>query len=68
MGRKQDEWCDFHKAHDHSTKECQTVQTQIERLIQEGFLGCFVKTNKRERLTTGELLERDRRQTLGRRL
>ncbi|RDX99899.1 hypothetical protein CR513_16978, partial [Mucuna pruriens] len=63
MGRKQDEWCDFHKAHGHSTEECRTLQTQIERLIQEGCLRHFVKTNEKERLTTGELLERYRSRT-----
>ncbi|RDX88646.1 hypothetical protein CR513_29738, partial [Mucuna pruriens] len=42
--------------------------TQIKRLIREGCLGRFVKTNEKERLTTEELLERDRSQTPRRRL
>ncbi|RDX76108.1 hypothetical protein CR513_43944, partial [Mucuna pruriens] len=25
IGRRQDKWCKFHKAHNHSTEECQTL-------------------------------------------
>ncbi|RDX92653.1 hypothetical protein CR513_25183, partial [Mucuna pruriens] len=36
-------------AHEHTTKDCWTLRAQIERLIQQGYLGCFVQT-KREKL------------------
>ncbi|RDX76123.1 hypothetical protein CR513_43917, partial [Mucuna pruriens] len=39
MGPSRDVWCKFHRAHGHSTEECQTLQMQIEKLIQEGHLG-----------------------------
>ncbi|RDY14741.1 hypothetical protein CR513_00143, partial [Mucuna pruriens] len=41
--------------------------TQIQRIIQEGYLRRFVKTNEKERLTVGELLERDSSRTPRRR-
>ncbi|RDX97028.1 hypothetical protein CR513_20246, partial [Mucuna pruriens] len=43
MGANLQEWCDFRRTYDHSTEDCRTLQEQIERLIQEGHLGQYVK-------------------------
>ncbi|RDX99271.1 hypothetical protein CR513_17688, partial [Mucuna pruriens] len=67
LGPSRDEWCEFHRATGHSTKECQTLKNQIERLIQESCLRHFIKTNERKSLVTEDLPERDRSRTLGRR-
>ncbi|RDX88458.1 hypothetical protein CR513_29944, partial [Mucuna pruriens] len=48
MGSNWNEWCEFHRAHDHSIEECQTLQMQIENLIQEGHLGRYVMRRGRE--------------------
>ncbi|RDX78448.1 hypothetical protein CR513_41277, partial [Mucuna pruriens] len=36
------EWCDFHRAVDHSIEECWTLGAQIEGLVQQGRLGQYV--------------------------
>ncbi|RDY09256.1 hypothetical protein CR513_06396, partial [Mucuna pruriens] len=38
-----DGWCDFHCAFGHSIEECWTLETQLEKLIQEGYLGRYVQ-------------------------
>ncbi|RDX77146.1 hypothetical protein CR513_42770, partial [Mucuna pruriens] len=66
LGLPREEWCEFHRTPGHMTEDCRILKSQIEKLIQEGYLGCFVKRNENERLKTGELPERDRSRTLGR--
>ncbi|RDX81328.1 hypothetical protein CR513_38021, partial [Mucuna pruriens] len=43
-------------------EECRVLKSQIEKLIQDGYLGHFVKRRENEKQTTRELLARDRRQ------
>ncbi|RDX71123.1 hypothetical protein CR513_49569, partial [Mucuna pruriens] len=44
LGKDRREWCDFHRAVGHSTKECWTLGAQIEELVQQGRLGhCVVR-------------------------
>ncbi|RDX97029.1 hypothetical protein CR513_20247, partial [Mucuna pruriens] len=40
MGANKQEWCEFHKA--YATKECRTLQEQIDKLIQEGHLSQYI--------------------------
>ncbi|RDX58323.1 hypothetical protein CR513_62369, partial [Mucuna pruriens] len=49
-GPNRDVLYEFHRAHDHFTKECQTLQMQIEKLIQEGHLSRYVQCRGREGL------------------
>ncbi|RDX83874.1 hypothetical protein CR513_35160, partial [Mucuna pruriens] len=60
LGPSQEEWCEFHQAHDHTTKECRVLKNQIEKLIHDGYLGHFVKRRDNEKRTTGKLPERDK--------
>ncbi|RDX65360.1 hypothetical protein CR513_55986, partial [Mucuna pruriens] len=43
MGPNQDEWCDFHWVVGHSTEECWTLRSQIEKLVQNGHLDRYVQ-------------------------
>ncbi|RDY13112.1 hypothetical protein CR513_02003, partial [Mucuna pruriens] len=38
LGPSQDEWCEFHRARSHLTEECRLLKSQIEKLIQDGYL------------------------------
>ncbi|RDX77401.1 Retrovirus-related Pol polyprotein from transposon 17.6, partial [Mucuna pruriens] len=51
MGPNADERCDFHRVVGHSTEECWTLWSQIERLVQNGHLECYVQrpTSGRQR-------------------
>ncbi|RDX86644.1 hypothetical protein CR513_32005, partial [Mucuna pruriens] len=42
MGKSRGEWCDFHRASEHSTEECWTLGAQLESLVQRGHLGRYV--------------------------
>ncbi|RDX91198.1 hypothetical protein CR513_26838, partial [Mucuna pruriens] len=42
LGKNRREWCDFHRAVDHSTEECWTLGAQIEGLVQQGRLGHYI--------------------------
>ncbi|RDX84641.1 hypothetical protein CR513_34274, partial [Mucuna pruriens] len=43
MGANLQEWCEFHRTYGHSTEDYRTLQEHIERLIQEGHLGQYVR-------------------------
>ncbi|RDX71420.1 hypothetical protein CR513_49247, partial [Mucuna pruriens] len=43
LGANTQEWCKFHKAYDHSTEDCRTLQEQIERLVHEGYLSQYIQ-------------------------
>ncbi|RDY09438.1 hypothetical protein CR513_06187, partial [Mucuna pruriens] len=60
LGPSLDEWCEFYKDRDHSTKDCRVLKSQIEKLIHDGYLRHFIKKSENERRTTGELPKRDR--------
>ncbi|RDX79406.1 hypothetical protein CR513_40183, partial [Mucuna pruriens] len=49
MGPNQDEWCDFHRVFDHSTEECWTLKSQIEKLVQEGHFSRYVQCQTDDR-------------------
>ncbi|RDX91165.1 hypothetical protein CR513_26881, partial [Mucuna pruriens] len=61
LNLSQEEWCTFHRAHDHTTEECMVFKSQIEKLIQDGYFGHFVKRKENEKLITEELRKRDRK-------
>ncbi|RDX61934.1 hypothetical protein CR513_59787, partial [Mucuna pruriens] len=61
-----EEWWEFHRAPNHTTKECKVLKSQIEKLIQDGYLGRFVKRKENEKRITKELHNRDKSQTHGR--
>ncbi|RDX81467.1 hypothetical protein CR513_37852, partial [Mucuna pruriens] len=50
MGRNRREWCDFHRASGHSTKDCWTMGAQLEGLIQQGYLSQYVARVGREKV------------------
>ncbi|RDX72697.1 hypothetical protein CR513_47772, partial [Mucuna pruriens] len=60
IGPSWEEWCKFLRACDHTIEECRVLKSQIEKLIQDGYLGCFVKRKENERRTIEELCKRDR--------
>ncbi|RDX78896.1 hypothetical protein CR513_40746, partial [Mucuna pruriens] len=43
MGPNVDNWCDFHRVVGHSTEECWTLRSQIERLVQNDHLDWYVQ-------------------------
>ncbi|RDX62080.1 hypothetical protein CR513_59627, partial [Mucuna pruriens] len=36
-------------AHEHTIEDCKTLQAQIEKLIQQGHLGCFIQGKDKEK-------------------
>ncbi|RDX87986.1 hypothetical protein CR513_30479, partial [Mucuna pruriens] len=67
MGPNKDGWCDFHRAFDHSTEDCWSLKTQIERLVQQGHLSRFVQhsSNEGREAILAEKVERGRRSSRG---
>ncbi|RDX91616.1 hypothetical protein CR513_26377, partial [Mucuna pruriens] len=65
LGPSHDEWCEFHKICDHLTEECRMLKSQIEKLIQDGYLGRFVRRMEDEKQTTNDHSRRNRSQTPG---
>ncbi|RDX82515.1 hypothetical protein CR513_36686, partial [Mucuna pruriens] len=62
MGKSRREWCDFHRATDHSTEECWTLGAQLEGLVQQGWLRQYVARAGREKVRTrGEMSGREER-------
>ncbi|RDX94871.1 hypothetical protein CR513_22688, partial [Mucuna pruriens] len=41
-----DEWCEFYLTHGHTTKNCRTLKSQIEKLICEDHLSRFMHTQR----------------------
>ncbi|RDX75244.1 hypothetical protein CR513_44911, partial [Mucuna pruriens] len=39
---QREEWCEFHREHGHTTEDFKTLQVQIEKLIQQSYLGRFI--------------------------
>ncbi|RDY03312.1 hypothetical protein CR513_13117, partial [Mucuna pruriens] len=39
LGPSHDEWCKFHHALGHTIENCWVLKNQIEKLIQDGYLG-----------------------------
>ncbi|KAL2542498.1 Uncharacterized protein Adt_03476 [Abeliophyllum distichum] len=37
--------CEFHKDHGHTTDQCRTLRSEVERLVSEGLLKKFLKKN-----------------------
>ncbi|RDX69607.1 hypothetical protein CR513_51254, partial [Mucuna pruriens] len=66
IGPARDEWCEFHKTHDHVAKECRLLKSQIEKLIQEGHLDQFVARREDDRRPALEQGPRNRSRTPGR--
>ncbi|RDY07067.1 hypothetical protein CR513_08854, partial [Mucuna pruriens] len=60
LGPSQDKWCKFHKARDHSTEECRLLKSHIEKLIQDGYLGRFVRRMKEEKRAMNDHNRKDR--------
>ncbi|XP_020208747.1 uncharacterized protein LOC109793700 [Cajanus cajan] len=67
LGPLKTDWCEFHRAHGHSTENCFVLGRQIERLIKEGRLREFVarkqegsSSDRRSRRTHDDA-RRDRR-------
>ncbi|XP_052187514.1 uncharacterized protein LOC127798158 [Diospyros lotus] len=57
MGRKQNKYCQYHRAHGHTTNLCHELKDKIEKLIQEGHLQRYVREDKekdREPLRRGD--------------
>ncbi|RDX93751.1 hypothetical protein CR513_23945, partial [Mucuna pruriens] len=71
MGPNKDGWCDFHRVFGHLTEECWSLKTQIEKLVQEGHFGRFVrclpnKGHEAEQAEKGERRGRSSRQPTAR--
>ncbi|XP_020589864.1 uncharacterized protein LOC110031139 [Phalaenopsis equestris] len=41
--RNQEQYCHFHRSRDHTTEACKLLKDEIERLIQQGYLGRFIQ-------------------------
>ncbi|XP_020236126.1 uncharacterized protein LOC109815740 [Cajanus cajan] len=48
LGPFKTDWCEFHRAHGHSTENCFVLGREIERLIKEGRLKKFVARKQEE--------------------
>ncbi|RDX77260.1 hypothetical protein CR513_42646, partial [Mucuna pruriens] len=57
LGKNRREWCDFHRAVGHSTKECWTLGAQLEEMVQQGKLGQYGKSRIKQRRTEGRTKE-----------
>ncbi|RDX69401.1 hypothetical protein CR513_51488, partial [Mucuna pruriens] len=58
LGKNRREWCDFHRAVGHSTKECWTLGAQIEELVQQGRLGHYVVRQEGESQAEADMVRR----------
>lgn len=59
MGVERDKWCRFHRTYGHDTKDCWTLQHEIKRLIQDGYLEKYVRHQGQ---TTRTIKSPDRRE------
>ncbi|RDX96719.1 hypothetical protein CR513_20590, partial [Mucuna pruriens] len=61
--RLEEECCEFHQTWGQTAEDCKVLKSQIEQLIQDDYLGRFVKKKGNKKHTLGELPRRDRSQT-----
>ncbi|XP_022874247.1 uncharacterized protein LOC111393077 [Olea europaea var. sylvestris] len=47
--RDKNKYCNYHRDHGHTTKDCITLQREIEALIKRGFLKEYIRHDKRPR-------------------
>ncbi|XP_022843352.1 uncharacterized protein LOC111366903 [Olea europaea var. sylvestris] len=47
--RDRSKYCEFHRNHGHTTKDCHALQRKIEALIKRGFLKNYIGHDKRPR-------------------
>ncbi|XP_022865186.1 uncharacterized protein LOC111385058 [Olea europaea var. sylvestris] len=47
QSRDMSKYCEFHRDHGHTTKNCKALQREIEALIKRGLLGSYVGNDKR---------------------
>ncbi|XP_020202545.1 uncharacterized protein LOC109788269 [Cajanus cajan] len=68
LGPYKIDWCEFHRAHGHTTENCFVLERQIERLIKEGRLKKFIAGKQEEgpsdrrRMREGENTRREWRE------
>lgn len=43
LGPDKDQWCHYHRTYGHETENCRILIREIERLVQDGHLGRYVK-------------------------
>ncbi|RDY07464.1 hypothetical protein CR513_08424, partial [Mucuna pruriens] len=60
LGPSQNNWCEFHRTRGHSTEECKLLKSQIEKLIQDGYMDHFVRRMEEEKRTMNDYSRRDR--------
>lgn len=62
LGPDKDQWCHYHRTYGHETENCRILIREIERLVQDGHLGRYVK-----KATDGtyRIASRGRRQSQG---
>ena len=68
MGRKRNEYCQYHQAHGHATDLCRKLKDKIEMIIREGHLQRYVREdeeNDREPQRRGERPEGQERRKHG---